>query len=162
MKRFCIILSASLFCLASATAADGRLGVGVVVGEPTGVSVEYRLDKDNSVQGSAAWDLTSPGGFTLTGDYLFLLAKPFKVEKYRFPLYAGIGGKLVALAGDGSFGDSDGKLSLGARVPLGARWQFDGMPLEAFLEIAPCLRLVPNTAFELGGGLGLRWYFDVK
>ena len=162
MKRLFVPLFVSVLCLYSVAAADGRFGAGLVVGEPTGLSVEYRLDRDNSVQGSAAWDLTSPGGFTLTGDYLFLFAKPLRIEKIRFPLYAGIGGKFVALAGDGSFGDSDGKISLGARVPLGARWIFDGVPLEAFLEIAPCLRLFPNTEFEFGGGLGLRWYFKEK
>lgn len=162
MKRLFLFLLVSFSCVFAAFAAGNRIGAGIVVGEPTGVSIAYLLDMDNTVQGSAAWDLTSPGGFTLTADYLFLFDKPLRIEKYRIPLYAGVGGKFVSLVGDGSFGDSDGKVSLGARFPVGARWLFPDTPLEAFLELAPCLRLIPDTALELGGGLGIRWYFDIK
>jgi hypothetical protein len=69
---------------------------------------------------------------------------------------------LTFLAGDGSFGDGDGKVGFGVRVPLGARWVFRGTPLEAFVELVPGLRLFPDTSFDFGGGLGIRWFLDVK
>lgn len=158
MKRALIALAASLVLSAAACGAEGPFGVGIVVGEPTGISLAYRPGGARMLQGAAAWDLTSPGGLTFTGDYLFLFDKSLKLERRAIPLYVGVGGKLSLLVG----GSEEIPLGLGFRVPLGVRWPFDSTPLEAFLELVPGLRLIPDTAFDAGAGLGLRWYFKRK
>jgi hypothetical protein len=42
---------------------------------------------------------------------------------------------------------------------VGLSYEFDGAPLDVFLEVVPTLDLIPGTAFDLGAGLGLRYYF---
>lgn len=162
MKRSALfsILFAAFLC--SVSAAEGPFGLGVVFGEPTGVSIAYRLGKTNTLQGTLAWDLTSPGGITFAGDYLFLFDRTMKIDKSWIPLYAGFGAKVTILVGGGKYPVSDFPLGVTARVPLGVRWPFADMPLEAFLELVPGFRFIPDTAFDFGAGIGLRWYFTKK
>ncbi|MFA6507735.1 MAG: hypothetical protein WCT14_16660 [Treponemataceae bacterium] len=162
MKRLCMLFVCACVSLATVFAAEGPFGIGIVFGEPTGVSFAYRLGSKNTLQGTLAWDLTSPGGFTVAGDYLFLFDKTLKIEKTWIPLYAGIGAKLTVLMGGGKYGDVDSPIGICARVPLGVRWLFIDVPLEAFLEIVPGFRFIPDTAFDFGAGIGLRWYFKGK
>jgi len=160
MKRiiagFVLVLSVGCF---PAFAKEGPLGVGVILGDPSGISLGYKLDADASLQAALAWDLISPGGFTLTGDYIFHFDRMFKVKKVFIPLYAGIGAKLTMLVGTGRYDSSASTIGLAARIPLGIRWEFADLPLEAFLELVPGLRLFPDTSFDAGMGLGIRWYF---
>ena len=162
MKR--VFFSACLACALAIPlfAEAGPFGLGLVVGEPTGLSASLRLNKAAMLQGTAAWDLTSPGGITLAADYLFLFDDAFRIEKTAIPLYIGFGAKLVILMGDGRYGDDDSAIGIAARIPMGIRWLFDDLPLEAFLELSPGVRLFPETAFDAGGGIGLRWYFERK
>lgn len=159
MKRILFSACLALSLALPAFAESGPFGLGLVIGEPTGISASYRLGKAAMLQGTAAWDLTAPGGITFASDYLFLFDKALKIEKTAIPLYIGFGAKLAILMGDGRSGGDDAPVVIAARVPLGVRWLFDELPLEAFLELTPGIRLFPETAFDSGGGIGLRWYF---
>jgi len=160
MKRIVagFVLVLSVGCLPS-FAKEGPCGAGIILGDPSGISLGYKLDADSSLQAALAWDLISPGGFTLTGDYIFHFDRIFKVKSTFIPLYTGIGAKLTILAGTGRFDSSASTIGLAARIPLGIRWEFPDLPLEAFLELVPGLRLFPDTTFDAGMGLGIRWYF---
>lgn len=160
MRRIRLALL-SLFVLGSPLlfAEGGPLGVGLVVGEPTGVSAAYRFDDAQSVQALVAWKLTSPGGVLVAADYLFHFDDILEFEGVRIPLYAGAGAKVAFLTGDARYKDSDSAFGLGLRIPLGVRWEFDKVPVEVFLEVVPGMLLLPGTIPDIGAGLGARWYF---
>jgi len=160
MRRIfaCVVLVLSLGCV-GASAQEGTFGAGIILGDPSGISLGYKLDADASLQAALAWDLISPGGFTLTGDYVFHFDRIFKVKSVLIPLYAGVGAKFTILMGEGMYDSSASTIGLAARIPLGMRWEFVDLPLEAFLELVPGLRLFPDTTFDAGMGLGIRWYF---
>ena len=64
-------LSAVLLCALTlpARAQEGRLGVGIVLGEPTGIAWNYRTSHVNSVDGAVG--LSPSDRFRLHADYLW-------------------------------------------------------------------------------------------
>lgn len=60
-----------LLTAASANAlTQDDFGVGVIIGEPTGLSLKYWLDEDYAIDGAAAWSYSENNSFQLHGDYL--------------------------------------------------------------------------------------------
>jgi len=73
----------------------------------------------------------------------------FKVQEGRLPLYFGIGGRI----------GFSSETVVGLRGVVGVAYQFSGAPVDAFLEIAPIMDLVPGTSFHVNGGIGARFFF---
>ncbi len=98
---------------------------------------------------AAAWSLLGDQGYIhIHADFL-LHFDVFDVQRGELPLYFGIGGRLL-LANDPT---------IGIRVPIGIAYQFDGAPLDAFLEVAPILDLLPASGFNFNSAIGLRYFF---
>lgn len=150
MKRAVVLVLAGL---ASYAAADYGTGLGVIVGEPTGVSAKLWLGDMMAVDAAAAWSVSRYAALHVHADVLYHNFELLKVTSGSLPAYVGVGGRFKVARGE------DDKARIGLRVPLGLEYLFDGLPLGAFLEVAPVLDLVPGTQFDVNGGLGARWYF---
>lgn len=147
---FCIMI---LLPISISAKEKGPVGVGLVVGSPSGLSLAWRMDDINTIQAAFAWSFMNNPGVSATADYLFHFDDVLTIDKITIPLYAGLGVKLdLPLVENTIFG-------LGLRIPLGARWVFTEVPLELFLEIAPGMRFIPESAFDFGFCFGGRWYF---
>lgn len=131
-----------------------------MVGEPTGISAKYWIHSNQAIQGGAAYSLRREF-FQVQADYLWTVADLLDRRKRReagpgaeamgmFPVYAGAGGRLSVREED---------IEAGVRVPIGLTYLFHRAPVDVFLEIVPGMRLVPETSFDLQGGLGARYYF---
>ncbi len=131
-------------------AQDRSFGLGIILGEPTGVSAKYWVSSRNAVDAGAAWAFSKNGFVDIHSDYLWHFPDVIQ-SKERFVLYAGVGGRL-GLGGD--------KVKLGVRVPGGLAYWPKGVPIDVFLELAPILDLIPATVVSLNGGLGIRYFFD--
>jgi hypothetical protein len=127
-------------------------GLGVIAGEPTGVSIKAWLDGRSAIDGAMAWSMSGDNDLHLHGDYLLHFFDTFAVEKGSLPLYTGVGARL-------SFDDDFDDEHFGMRIPLGISYLFEDAPLDAFLEVAPTLDLAPDTDLEASGAVGLRYYF---
>ena len=68
----------------------------------------------------------------------------------REAIYVGIGGRVV-LADNPSFG---------IRIPVGIDYLFADAPIDIFLELVPIMDLSPKTDFGIGGGIGIRYWFN--
>ena len=147
MKKIIII---ALLCVISAgmKAQDSGLGAGIIIGEPTGLSGKTWLSSNDAIDAGVAWSISN-GWFHIHADYLRHVFGLIPVEKGKLPLYFGIGAKI-------GFGND---VSLGARVPVGLAYLFDGTPLDVFIEIVPGLEIIPDTQFDMGGGIGVRYWF---
>lgn len=123
-----------------------RYEIGVVLGQPTGLSGKYWLDRRSAVDGVLAWSFSNGGRFEAHADYLY---HPyyFDVPQGDLPLYIGAGAAVY-------FRD---ETTIGARIPVGISYIFAEAPLSAFLEIAPIVDLVPSTGFGISGGIGIRF-----
>jgi|SRR6056297_2936326 len=146
MKK-AIILSVLLIGITSGLFAQrSGLGVGVILGEPTGLSVKKWTGSKTAIDAAAAW--------SLTGEYIHFHADALvhsfalSVDEGQLPLYIGLGGR-VLLAD---------KPAIGVRVPVGAAYHFDAAPFDMFLELAPILDLIPDSDFDVNGAIGIRYY----
>jgi hypothetical protein len=141
----------------AAGAAGGPLGLGVMVGEPTGLSAKYWVDTNRQYAADlgVAWSLSGDKEFHLHGDYLFhqysFLQEAFRIQKGKLPLYFGVGGRVKFRQ------HRDNKI--GIRIPVGASYIFQGAPVDLFAEIVPVVDLAPDTEMDLAGGVGIRFYF---
>jgi hypothetical protein len=127
----------------------GRFGLGVMLGEPTGISAKLWLGETSAVDGGVAWSFAQNPAVSVHADYLFHFFDVISVKAGRLPLYVGIGGAFSAGQ------DPD----LGVRIPVGLTYLFDGPPLDLFLEVAPIVLVFPATTLDFSGGLGIRFYF---
>ncbi len=169
MARAALMPAVALALLLSSTApasagptAGGDIGIGIALGDPTGLSAKVWLDRSHALDFAASWSFEDDR-LALYGDYLFhfwgALGPRAKHRAFDLPVYAGIGAKLsLGGKGTGHFKDHD-SAGLGMRVPLGVTMVFTEAPFDIFLEIAPGILLAPKTAFDLDAALGTRFYF---
>ncbi|MGM0547253.1 MAG: hypothetical protein ACQEST_11095 [Bacteroidota bacterium] len=126
-----------------------NFGLGVIVGEPTGLSIKSWNGDQTAFSIGAAWSLSEDEALQLNAD--FQLHSWFEnIEVGRLAFYYGIGGRVI-------FTD-DAKI--GARVPLGLNYIFDELPFDLFVEAAPILDFTPDVELAGNGGVGIRYYFN--
>lgn len=132
-----------------------RFGAGIYLGEPTGITLKGYPGPRLAIDGIAAWSFYE-NSVTFIGAVTYdFIDIPVSTSVITLPFYAGVGGKLAIDRG----GKDDGRTTFGLRVPVGIAVQYTRHPVEIFFEVAPGLRLVPATDFDLTGGVGVRFYF---
>lgn len=133
----------------SAKAQFRSLGIGGMIGSPTGISLKKWVSRRNAYDLGAAWSITKNPGFHLHADYLMHRADLEGMEDGRSYAYYGIGGRLKAVEDDPR---------VGARFPLGITYMDPREPFDAFFEIVPVFDILPATRFSLNLSLGGRLY----
>lgn len=146
-----VFLAALVFGAVAAPAPAASIGVGVIAGEPTGLSVKAWLDERHAVDLGVGWSLTR-SAVHIHVDYLwheFDLLRPGGGS--RLPLYFGVGGRFTS-------GDTGHLAELGVRAPVGVSWIPAKVPLDLFVEVAPVLNLFPDSALSVSAAIGLRYW----
>ncbi|MFQ5708194.1 MAG: hypothetical protein ACE5HO_12125 [bacterium] len=137
-------------------AQSGRFGIGMIVGEPTGISLKHWLGDSRAVDFALAWSFENNNSLTIHGDYLIHNFGLIKVNKGRLPFFYGIGGRI-------KFDDDERRRNddsrVGVRVPVGLAYLFDNAVLDLFAELVPILDLAPETDFRLNAAVGIRYFF---
>jgi len=147
--KYTVILFSILF-LSAANAQSKGIGLGLIIGEPTGISFKYWTTSTTAFDAALAWSFIDEGAFHIHGDYLFHNFTLISVPKGKLPFYYGIGGRLKT-AHDARFG---------IRVPLGLAYLFQNAPVDIFLEVVPILDLTPKTDFSINAAIGARYFFN--
>lgn len=136
----------------------GIFGAGLIVGEPSGISVKYYLGDDTAIDGAIGGAFLGKG-IQVHADFLWhpwiLETKP----SFVLPVYVGVGGRVLDRNGGG--GDDD-HFRLGLRGVGGLLFDFTEAPLDVFLEIAGVADYrTKGTAFglDINVGAGVRYYF---
>lgn len=147
MKKLMFILSlALLFCVQIKAQEVPRFELGVVLGLETGVSGKYWYTPRTAVDASVAWAFGDEGLLAVNTDYLL---HPIFFSAYEgdLPLYFGVGGG-IRISND---------WFARVRIPVGLEYLFPDFPLSAFAEIVPAVEVLPETVFDVTGGVGLRF-----
>ncbi len=156
---FCMVLGLMMIFVKPITAQDHGFGLGIILGEPTGLSAKAWTSSDNAFDFAIAWsfhnyhhdnDNHNDGDFLLQADYVWHFFNAISVSSGKLPIYVGIGGRVV-LADNPSFG---------VRIPVGIDYLFADAPIDIFLELVPIMDLAPETDFGIGGGIGIRYWFN--
>jgi hypothetical protein len=124
------------------------MGIGVAVGQPTGVAGKLWLDKNLAVDAFAGYHFS--GDFDLHGDLLYHAFSILPIEHGRLPLYFGLGGRVL-------LGDDD---QFGLRVPIGVSFLFPDNPIEVFGELAPVMKVTSGVAAYMDFLVGARVYIN--
>lgn len=138
-----------------ALAKQGGFGIGVILGEPTGISLKNWISYSKAIDVAFAWSFEGNNSVTIHADYLHHNFKLIKVDKGSLPFYYGIGGKITFNENN----NKDDDTILGVRVPVGLAYLFENISLDLFVEIVPILELVPKTDFRLNAAVGIRFFF---
>lgn len=150
-----------MMALGLAVAAPGAIaevsgiGVGAILGEPSGVSAKMWHGADMAVDAVIGWS-DDAGSLTIHADHLWHLSnfgEP-KLNTGKILAYYGLGARLVA-----EHEDEDDDTVLGLRVPLGFTYLPNAGNFDIFAEFVPTLDVIPDTEFEMGLGIGARYYF---
>ena len=128
-KSIFIILGSIILFSSLSYSQDKRIGAGIIVGEPTGLSFKYWLTEKTALDAGLAWSFVDENAFQIQADYLIHNFNLIKVSKGKLPFYFGIGGRLKF----------SNEVILGVRVPLGLAYLFSDEPIDIFLEIVPIL-----------------------
>ncbi len=130
--------------------AAGKRALGLMLGNPTGISGKYELGANRAVDAGVGLSFGRHTNASIHSDYL--LHKEgvlFFKDVHALDLYYGIGGRM-------EFADT---IELGARVPIGLLHQLEGRPAEVFGEVAPVIDLIGRQGTELHLLFGARYYF---
>jgi len=134
-----------------------RLGLGVTLGEPTGLSGKYWFTERFGIDSGLSYSFDDY--FILWGGalYHFTFGIPDLEENIggRFRPYLGAGMGFGISTDDGR----DDKTLLFIRLPAGLEWLIQELPVGVFMEISVGVGLVPSTEALIYGGLGARYYF---
>jgi hypothetical protein len=149
MKHKMMILVSILFLSIPLHSQNHNFGLGMQLGEPTGLNAKLWTGQTNAVDFGLAWSFEGRDEMVMQVDYVWHSFDVFPVSSGELPLYFGIGGRAIL---------RDEPI-LGARIPVGITYMFETFPLDVFVEIAPILNLMPSTEFDLGGGFGARFRF---
>ena len=150
MKKGIMILALALVLFSGvARSQEKGFGLGIILGEPTGISAKKWLDDNSALDAAVAWSLVTPSSFHLHADYLYHNFNIFNVKKGKLPLYFGIGFRI-------RIGDED---RIGIRIPVGICYIFEQSPLDIFFELGPVLDLTPATRLRLTSSVGIRYFF---
>jgi len=133
-----------------AAAQDHGFGLGIILGEPTGVSFKNWIGRREAIDVAVAWSFEGEGAIHIHADYMFHNFRLFHIEKGDLVLYYGIGARVKTVD----------KTQVGVRIPLGLSYLFERDPIEIFFELGPIMNLTPKTLFRMTTGVGVRYYFD--
>ncbi len=125
----------------------GRTGLGVMLGEPTGISLKSWNNSRTAFDLGLAWSLSGKDAVHIHGDHLW--HKWLDVENGNLAFYYGIGARAV-------FSDDT---YFGARIPFGLNYLIEDSPVGLFFEVAPIVDFLPDTDGDANGGIGIRYYF---
>ena len=154
------VLFALAFGMQEARGENG-LGVGVIVGEPTGVSIKNWISETRAVDAAAAWSFSGKASFQFHADYLihnFSLLKP-KDFKGRLPVYFGVGCRIKLKDANEGKERNDEDALVGIRIPFGISCLFADTPIDLFAEVVPILDVAPETDLDINAAIGVRFYF---
>jgi len=148
--------------LAAAEAVEkGAFGVGIILGEPTGVAAKLYLGDATAVQAAAGLAFAG-GGLQVHADYLW---HPWLLEErdsFSLPAYVGPGARFIYYD---QGRDGQDFVATGVRAVAGFLFDFKEVPLDAFVEVAGVLEYQFGSeaadGFEvtLNAGAGVRYYF---
>ena len=155
-----LVVIAALLFVSAPTAARAEVGLGIFVGEPTGLDVKLDLSRRSALDivlgVYSHYDrFNDDSGY----GHLTYLVQPMVAhgDSVVVPLRVGIG---VAIFDD--YGRWNDDLNVAARVPFEVGLRFRRTPLEIYFEIALKMTFVDedndHPFVDLDGGIGLRFY----
>lgn len=154
-------LAATLFCLPKALAQNA---VGLTLGGPTYIHFTHGLGGSEALEAGVSFSYNH--ATHIYGDYLLETHDTFRNPQLSdMGMFYGFGGMIVIMNKDrvhedGYYGDKDGDVGFGVRVPVGVDWRPTKTRDFSFhAKLVPTVTVVPETELEITAGIGLKFHF---
>ena len=147
-----VIILCLLLVVQGSLAQQREFGLGVIIGEPTGISAKLWTSNYTAFDFGLGWSMEGDRIGKYDGyyngesrvhfhmDYLWHSFEAIHSTE-RFPLYYGIGRRINTGAGYNS--------SLAIRGVFGVAWLPRETPIDIFLELVPSLQLTSSSGFGI-------------
>lgn len=154
MKKTLVIICLLLFSYN----AKADLGFGLILGEPTGITLKSRTGTSNDLIFNLGLR-SHYGGVRFDGIYTFNFPNAFNSRD--FELYAGIGAVVATGEGHSFFygkhkHDND-DFNLGLKGLFGINFKAS-RNFEIFLELGPLIGVTHGVGTDMEGAIGFRFY----
>jgi len=153
MKRV-VIGAVLVLCV---TIAFSQFSLGVMVGQPSGLSARWQLSENLSLDFGAAYSFLWTTGIHIHVDAVFFERTLLRISDNVIPVYFGAGARYL-----GAYWGPIGITTLSARVPIGVLYPFHvsgNVNLEVFAEVVPTVMVIPAFDFDVSFALGARYRF---
>lgn len=143
---FFYIVIFQLLCSFALAEEKKETGIGLVIGEPSGLNGQFYWSAKSAIDVTVAWSWKD-WLFTSVDyqRYDYLMDWP-REWKWTY----GLGGYVTLPE------NSDG--TVGLRIPLGLQYHFPHSNLAAWGEVAPALEIAPDTQPQFQFGVGLTYW----
>lgn len=141
-----LVVTLAVFSTIDAQSRHSNTELGIIVGEPTGLSLKLWQSSSTAINGAVAWSFGRNESVHIHADYL--KHEPLEADRGSLALYYGIGARALFA----------NRTKFGARIPLGLQYNIPSSRLSVFFEVAPIFDLVPATDFSVNGGIGIRYF----
>ena len=132
---------------------DKRIGLGFMVGEPTGLSGKLWINDMLAIDATTGVSFYEKTGFSTHADVLWNLYDcPAGAGHTSF--YIGVGPRIKV-----EDRNNDDDVWFGFRFPIGVSYMFDDKPMEVFFEVGPIVDVTPDTRGSFTAALGVRYWF---
>ena len=154
IERVALLTTFLVFAAAPAAAQSygsglGGIGLGFIVGEPSGINAKLWSGPATAIDAGLAWSLADGGATNLYGDFLWHNFDLFDLQSGYLPLYFGVGGRL----------QFEEDTRFGIRGVVGLSYIFPSSPLDAFLELVPVFDIAPEGDLTFNAAIGARYFF---
>ncbi len=143
-----IVIIGVLVYAGDLSAQQSGTGIGVILGEPTGLCLKTWTSSRSALVFGAAWSVDTDT-WHMHADWVRHKFDLIKVERTSLAFYYGVGGRMT----------KEKKTRAGIRFPIGINYFFKKVPLDLFFEFVPVFDFIPDTNLRLQGGFGLRCFF---
>ncbi len=159
MRRILLTVAFATILLTPLTAIShanqpGHFGLGGILGEPTGLSAKYTIDRQFAVQGALGLSLVEKG-IWLSTDFLIHIHNVFG-DGGKLPLY--VGGGLIIQDRGGAGKDKSREASLGIRGLVGIEYLAQDR-ISIFGEASAQPFILPSIGFGISIAAGARYWF---
>ncbi len=157
IKNKLVLIAIVLF---SGAAQAKQFGLGLILFGPTGLSTNYFIDRNTSIDTAWSWSLNDDDQ-NLYVHSTYLIHKPRLLKLDRTAIDVHFGGGLRLISWDdrpGKRDKHDDETYIGLRGAGGLNYTFNGT-IEIFGELSLTMDVIPDTDADLDLGIGARFYF---
>lgn len=153
---------------APAFEANKTFGLGLELGEPTGLQGKWFYTSDKAIDFGIGdiYDYYDYRGLYLYGDHLWHPANLASTQAFELPFYVGVGAALWRWE-DYRFAPNITGSAMGVRVPIGLDFDFNNTPLDIYIQVVPSAYLFVDAPMGydhtgyiiVDGSAGIRYWF---
>lgn len=154
LSSFVMILVFLLMRISSVSAqtVNNNWGIGIQLGQPSGISIKKHNSAGMSADILLAWDLDDFFFANLHGVWEKDISGADGLHFVYGP------GVFAGFREHKRYKDDDDELFLGISGTFGLAYYID--QFEIYLRLTPRLAVIENTDGDIGGGLGFRFFFN--